>query len=946
MKPRNMVIRTTSNGGEDDVGRPTTANSASTNSSLQPLAIKDFASPASPTVSSLTTPGRSRNPSRRMSRSVSFHHGSVIKPERSQTNNLERTATNDTWSSMDESDADTISSVSEDGRYRPQFLPGHLLNRLRHRQREEAEETEDDTATLESLPAKPPIPTYRTTPLASGALAPFAIMLEVPGLTTRWYVRRVGTETIYQDNPPLLQVGLALSIASAIVANIMLVLRFSNLVKPRKATLSAVIGFLIHDAINTAALTAFGIIHAVDDGYGYSQAYWMTVAATAASVACTITLAIDYIRTRDFGSSGSGLTNKQTQLVIVVMVLLVYLSIGSLIWSLMLNLVFETALYFTVTTTLAVGFGDFTPNTTAARIVLFFYAPIGITLFAVTIYIARGTLIESFENSYRKKRQAFHDRVKQRRKEMKELRVQKRQWRKMMKNSGSSGAIQSGRGVQRIKTPWRQHPASTANGHTVQPTDGSSKASRLATWLSMGLTNGFSSSSSKTEEVTSEKLNGTALESFQFHAENGTPLDPTESRDEEEVDSNGRIDDVETMEATLAAQRREMEKKWSEFRQDLIKREQAEFWSKLTVSLVLFLSFWLLGAMVFHFTEGWTYFEAFYFCFVLFTTIGYGDYTPKSDAGRSFFIIWSLMGVGVLTILISVFSDAWGSVITSRLDKTKEKLKERSRRLRAKLRGSSNRRRAAEGSDDENDQSADEDQDTQGMTSLSRLGSRIQDQDDNNATAGILKPSSGSAGATAPGSSTDLPQSLDGQSSNDATPSWLSLSPHQLSDLPLQLAKSALALQEFASRHIQSRQEGLLVSLDDLPALKQHLPKHVGGDIPSNTWSSMPMDSIDPSSGPTTSSHLGLARHSLASSTNAPAVQDCLALISYLSLEAQIKEVVRRAGDMRTCLVESQSRVEKAERKVEELERIKRWDSPLAQDEDEDEIEGGQREEE
>ena len=39
--------------------------------------------------------------------------------------------------------------------------------------------------------------------------------------------------------------------------------------------------------------------------------------------------------------------------------------------------------------------------------------------------------------------------------------------------------------------------------------------------------------------------------------------------------------------------------------------------------------------------------------FIAFTTIGYGDYTPTTPAGRSIFIVWAILGVGTLTILIS-----------------------------------------------------------------------------------------------------------------------------------------------------------------------------------------------------------------------------------------------------------------------------------------------------
>lgn len=45
----------------------------------------------------------------------------------------------------------------------------------------------------------------------------------------------------------------------------------------------------------------------------------MSVAATACSVTCNITLVVDFIRIKQFAKNGSGLTEKQRSLVIAVM---------------------------------------------------------------------------------------------------------------------------------------------------------------------------------------------------------------------------------------------------------------------------------------------------------------------------------------------------------------------------------------------------------------------------------------------------------------------------------------------------------------------------------------------------------------------------------------------------------------------------------------------------
>ncbi len=61
----------------------------------------------------------------------------------------------------------------------------------------------------------------RKTPIFSGLLAPFSIVLEVPGLTSKWYAKidADGIVERYIDNPPILTVGLAISLSAAVVAN-------------------------------------------------------------------------------------------------------------------------------------------------------------------------------------------------------------------------------------------------------------------------------------------------------------------------------------------------------------------------------------------------------------------------------------------------------------------------------------------------------------------------------------------------------------------------------------------------------------------------------------------------------------------------------------------------------------------------------------------------------
>ncbi|KAJ5101892.1 hypothetical protein NUU61_004114 [Penicillium alfredii] len=80
-------------------------------------------------------------------------------------------------------------------------------------------------------------------------------------------------------------------------------------------------------------------------------------------------------------------------------------------------------------------------------------------------------------------------------------------------------------------------------------------------------------------------------------------------------------------------------------------------WNDLILSVIAFGIVWTCGAVVFWQLEEISYFEGLYFCFCSLITIGYGDFTPQSNAGRPFFVLWSLIAIPTMTMLISQMSD-------------------------------------------------------------------------------------------------------------------------------------------------------------------------------------------------------------------------------------------------------------------------------------------------
>lgn len=99
----------------------------------------------------------------------------------------------------------------------------------------------------------------------------------------------------------------------------------------------------------------------------------------------------------------------------------------------------------------------------------------------------------------------------------------------------------------------------------------------------------------------------------------------------------------------------------------------------LALGLVLLLVcvIWFIGAVVFwqaqQYTTGtitgtgvsWTYFEALYFTYVSFLTIGYGDFYPSTPSAKPAFVLWSLIALPTLTVLIGAVGGTISTAVST-----------------------------------------------------------------------------------------------------------------------------------------------------------------------------------------------------------------------------------------------------------------------------------------
>jgi hypothetical protein len=68
--------------------------------------------------------------------------------------------------------------------------------------------------------------------------------------------------------------------------------------------------------------------------------------------------------------------------------------------------------------------------------------------------------------------------------------------------------------------------------------------------------------------------------------------------------------------------------------------------------------------------EGWSVLDSVYFSVITLTTVGYGDFSPETTAGKVFTIVYVLIGLG---ILVSFLGAVAGHAVEARVDRRRRR---------------------------------------------------------------------------------------------------------------------------------------------------------------------------------------------------------------------------------------------------------------------------------
>jgi len=76
--------------------------------------------------------------------------------------------------------------------------------------------------------------------------------------------------------------------------------------------------------------------------------------------------------------------------------------------------------------------------------------------------------------------------------------------------------------------------------------------------------------------------------------------------------------------------------------------------NQLFTTIFIFIIILLIGSYIFHHIEGWRYLDSLYFTVETSTTIGYGDFVPRTDTGKVFTMFYCFFGIAMVFYFVTL----------------------------------------------------------------------------------------------------------------------------------------------------------------------------------------------------------------------------------------------------------------------------------------------------
>ncbi|KAG9786596.1 hypothetical protein ABEF93_005353 [Exophiala dermatitidis] len=504
-------------------------------------------------------------------------------------------------------------------------------------------------------------------PLIAATFAPMANLVSIAALVVSW------RNNVVNDDPALYQatsVGypdprwcIDLNIASLVcgfVGNLFLLFNFTRRLRYIVALPMTIILFYLASGILIGLTISMHIYCPPGKGQVYSQGYWNAVLAACLYMFNSMILMVNmWGYFLGHYPQHFTLTDEQRNLILQTMMFFLWLGGGAGVFSRIEGWTYPDAVYFCDVTILTVGFGDFYPDDDLGRGLVFPYSVGGtiiLGLMVSSIHKFAGEL--SSVNVVRKHVQHKRASTLSRVVTVEDAEDSRRaELEKQVRNEESLGhkppissplpnpkiqqdlhaAAQSERNADPEPAPEPQQPfEGPAAGRQVEFEDTETEELKR-------------SNDEEDEDPDPRQFLASPHHRSSLHTTFKSYITPI---------SHLRLGRSRSQKAIVM---REEKDRFDAMRAIQVNARKFKKWMALCVSALAFGFLWCMGAIVFWQaekpTQGMNYFEALYFCYVSLLTIGYGDMSPRSNAGKPFFVVWSLIAVPTMTLLISDMGD-------------------------------------------------------------------------------------------------------------------------------------------------------------------------------------------------------------------------------------------------------------------------------------------------